>query len=94
MGALAATLLAWASAGLLSRVLVGAGITLITSVTLVPYVTGMLGNLVGMMQGLSSDLLNILLLAGVGEGITIIGGALLFKVALNGANRIIGAAIK
>lgn len=90
MHALLAMIVSWTLAGVISRVLLGAGLVLITSVSLVSFVNSMLNNFVSMISQAPAALLNILLLCGLGDSISIIGSAILFRVALLGAGRIIG----
>ncbi|MRT52336.1 DUF2523 domain-containing protein, partial [Xylella fastidiosa subsp. multiplex] len=58
-----------------ARGLVGAGLALVTTVPLIPLVTSALNLIVSKMSGISADVLNIALLMGFGEALSIIGSA-------------------
>ncbi|HHW4679770.1 MAG TPA: DUF2523 domain-containing protein [Xylella sp.] len=65
-----------------ARVLVGAGLALVTTASLVPLVTSALNLVVSNMSGIPADLLNVVLLMGFGQALSIIGSAILTRLAL------------
>ncbi|CAO3300486.1 MULTISPECIES: DUF2523 domain-containing protein [Stenotrophomonas] len=67
----------------LARVLTGAGLGLATGAALLPLVKSALNLVVSYWGGISGDLANVLLLAGAGEAITIVGSAMVTKVVID-----------
>ncbi|ALQ96912.1 hypothetical protein B398_05615 [Xylella fastidiosa 32] len=65
-----------------ARGLVGAGLALVTTVLLIPLVTSALNLIVSKISGIPADVLNIALLMGFGEALSIIGSAMLTRLAL------------
>ncbi len=78
--------------GLLARVLIGAGMGVVTYGALSTAVTAALNALTAQFSGLPSDVLNMLLLSGVGQGLSIIGSAMAARAAMRAASVGIGMA--
>jgi len=81
--------LAWLLDHAIARILVGAGLTLITSVGIDTAFAALLNSATSGIG--SSGYIGLLQLGGVGAAMSIVGSAMLTRVALNGAGRIIGA---
>lgn len=69
----------------LARVLTGAGLGLATGAALLPLVKSALNLVVSHWGGIAGDVSSVLLLAGAGESITIIGSAIVTKVGIDAA---------
>lgn len=69
------------------RAIVGAGLAFITYTGLSGYVEGFLSNWANAMSGLPSSMVQLLLMAGVGTAIDIIGSAMLSVAAIKLATR-------
>jgi len=67
----------------LARVLTGAGLGLATGAALLPLVRIALNKIPQYFGGISADLANVMLMSGAGEGITIIGSAIVTKVVID-----------
>ncbi|CAM4126269.1 DUF2523 family protein [Stenotrophomonas indicatrix] len=67
----------------LARVLTGAGLGLATAAALLPLVKGALNLITQKWSGISADLANVMLMAGAGEAITMIGSAIVTKVVID-----------
>lgn len=67
----------------LARVLTGAGLGLATGAALLPLVRIALNKIPQMWGGIAADMANVLLMSGVGEGITMIGSAIVTKVVID-----------
>ena len=63
-----------------ARVMVGGGFSIVTYLILTTMVTALLTALVSALGGLGADVLDIILLAGTGDGLSIIGAAVLTKI--------------
>lgn len=74
--------LMWAMGGLIARTLVGAGLTVVGYVAFVPLLEYGLDQLNYALGGIAADVLNVLLLGGLGDIITIIGSAMMTKISL------------
>lgn len=83
-------LVTWAFSGALASILVGGGIALVVAVGLDTAVTAFLTAAAGAMGGMPSDVLQLSLLTGWADALSIIGGAFLSRVALVAAGQIIG----
>lgn len=68
-----------------ARVLSGAGLSLASYAALSAAVLGALNGVVSAFSHVSADIANLVLLFGVGEAISIIGAAMLTRVALQSA---------
>lgn len=67
----------------LARVLTGAGLGLATGVALLPLVKGALNLITQKWSGISADLANVMLMAGAGEAITLIGSAIVTRIVID-----------
>ena len=67
----------------LARVLTGAGLGLATGAALLPLVKFALNLITQKWSGIAADLANVMLLAGAGEAITMIGSAIVTKVVID-----------
>ena len=67
----------------LARVLTGAGLGLATGAALLPLVKGTLNLITQRWTGIAADMSNVLLMSGVGEALTIVGSAMVTKVAID-----------
>jgi len=68
-----------------ARVLTGAGLSVASYGAITVAITAALSALTSSFSGLSSGMLNIILLSGAGEAISIIGAAMLTRAAINSA---------
>lgn len=66
-----------------ARVLTGAGVGVISFATMVPLATGMLAAADAAMSGLPGDVAGLLGLAGFGPAMSMIGSAILTRVAID-----------
>lgn len=82
MHALLLKLLKWTFGGLIAQVLVGAGITLFGYGAMIGLMQYALNQVAGALGGVSGDVLDILLLGGLGESLTIVGSAMVTRVSL------------
>lgn len=80
-----AALLAQLLGSAVARVATGAGIGLVTFASLTPLVLSALNAMASRMQGIPSAMLNVILLSGAGVGITMIGSAIMTRVAIDAA---------
>ncbi|WP_297927700.1 DUF2523 family protein [Metallibacterium sp.] len=78
--------------GLLARVLIGAGMGVVTYGVLTTAVAGALSAMVAQFGGIPADMLNLLLLSGVGQGLSIIGAAMSARAAMRAASVGVGMA--
>lgn len=67
----------------LARVLTGAGLGLATGAAPLPLVKGALNLITQKWSGIAADLANVMLMAGAGEAITMIGSAIVTKVVID-----------
>lgn len=72
----------WVLGGFIARTLVGAGLTLVGYVAFIPLLEYGLDQLNWALGGIAADVLNVLLLGGLGDIITIIGSAMMTKISL------------
>ncbi|CAN7347611.1 DUF2523 family protein [Pseudoxanthomonas sp. LjRoot168] len=72
----------WVLGGFIARTLVGAGLTIVGYVAFVPLLEYGLDQLNNALGGMAADVLNVLLLGGLGDIITIIGSAMMTKISL------------
>jgi len=82
--------LAAMSAHLFARVVVGAGLTLIVGGSLTLLVQPRLEAAAASIGGIGGDLGQLILLGGLGEALTILGSAILTRLAIQVANRVLG----
>lgn len=66
----------------IARVLGGAGLSLVSAAVLIPLVTTMLNEAASAMGGMPGDMLSIVALFGFGEAMSIIGSAMLTRLAI------------
>lgn len=66
-----------------ARVLTGAGLGLATFAALTPLVLSALGAVSTHFNGIASNVANVMLLSGFGLGVTMIGSAMLTRVAID-----------
>lgn len=78
--------------GLLARVLIGAGMGVVTYGVLNTAVAAGLNAMVAQFSGMPADMLNLLLLSGVGQGLSIIGSAMTARAAMRAASVGVGMA--
>lgn len=69
----------------LARILAGAGLSFASYAALTTIITQMLGQVVASFSNVPANMLAIVLLAGCGEAVSIIGAAMLTKAALSSA---------
>jgi len=69
-----------------ARVLTGAGLGVVSFATMMPLAVGMLNAVNSSMSGLPSDVAALLGLAGFGPAMSMIGSAVLTRVALDSAS--------
>lgn len=82
MHAILMKLLQWVFAGLIVRLLVGAGLTLFGYGAFVSLLNFALEQVNQALGGMAADALNVLLLGGLGDILSIIGSAMLTRVSL------------
>jgi hypothetical protein len=66
-----------------ARLLGGAGLTLVTGAVMLPMVTTALNTAAHSIGGIGGGLLDVVLLLGIGEAMSIIGSAMLTRLAMN-----------
>lgn len=69
-----------------ARVLTGAGLSLVTMAALVPLVTTSLNAAAGAVGGIGGDVLNVILLFGFGEALSVMGAAMLTRMSIQAAS--------
>lgn len=79
----------WAT-GLIARLLIGGGLTVLVGAAMDVTLTAMLNQVVSNISGMPSVALQLLLLGGVGTAISIIGGALITRAVVNMAGKVMG----
>ena len=77
---------------MIARMLIGAGLGVVTYGALSTAVSLALNALVAQFSGLPADMLNMLLLSGVGQGLSIIGSAMAARAAMKAASVGVGMA--
>lgn len=90
MLSLLGNLLVWAMSSFLARVLLGAGLTLVTAAGLSILLTSALDQAVTALSGLPEAALKLALLGGAPEFFSIIGSALLTRAAYQSAQTVLG----
>ena len=92
MPAIIYSALAWAMGGLVQTVLLGAGLALVTYVGLSPLVESALDSATQQLtgSGLPNVALQFALLAGTGEALSILGSAILTRLAISAASKAVG----
>lgn len=79
LGALLASLLGTAG----SRILTGLGLGLVTYAALTPLVLSALNAMRSMTGGMTSSVLQVVLLSGIGEALSMIGAAIMTRTAID-----------
>lgn len=69
----------------LARLLSGAGLSVVSFAAILPVVTAALNLCSSQIGGLPSDVASLLLLSGAGECLSIVGSAVLTRMAINAA---------
>lgn len=82
MGGLLTKILFFVIGGLISRTLVGAGLTIVGYVAFVPLLENGLSMINSALAGMAADMFNVLMLGGLGEVLSVIGSALLTRISL------------
>jgi len=82
--------LAWALTGLIPMILVGAGMSLVVYTFVEPMIEGLLNDSAAAIGGLPEIAAQLILLSGVGESMSILGSALLTRVAITMASNVAG----
>ncbi|PTB88425.1 hypothetical protein C9927_04195 [Pseudidiomarina aestuarii] len=94
MPALIYSALAWMASSLLPLLLVGAGLTLVSFTAFQPLVQAFFDEAVSNLNGLPATALQLMLLGGFGEFLTIIGSAVLTRLAISTASTFFGIKFK
>lgn len=90
MQALLFGVLAWAMSGAVARFLTGAGLTVVVFAGVGTVVQGLLSDAAAGLSGLPGDVVALLYLSGIGVVFSILGSALLSRVALVFAANVAG----
>jgi hypothetical protein len=83
-------LIAWASVGLIQRVLLGAGLTLIVYSGVSELAESLLNSVSSNFSQLPSAMFQLAMLSGIGESLSILGSAVLSRIAISMASNIAG----
>lgn len=83
-------LIAWASAGLIQRVLLGAGLTLVVYSGVSELAESLLNAVATSFSQLPQAIFQLAMLSGIGQSISILGSAVLSRVALSMASNVVG----
>ncbi|MEN5264235.1 DUF2523 family protein [Stenotrophomonas sp. TWI587] len=78
----------------IARMLGGAGLSVISMAAIMPVVLGALNLVASKLQGMPADLASLALLSGAGEGLSVIGSAIMARMAISAAGVGIGKATK
>ena len=68
-----------------ARVLTGAGLSMVSMAALLPLVTTALNAAASAVGGIGGDLLNVILLFGFGEALSVMGAAMLTRMSIQAA---------
>lgn len=90
MQAALVSIITWLLGSAISRLLVGAGLTLLTAGGIYSIVEVALNGLVSYFSGLPSDILSFVILSGVPAGMSLIGSAILTRLTIQVGSRIVG----
>ena len=74
----------------LARILSGAGLSVISYATIVPLVLGGLNLAVSHFNGIGADIASVALITGAGQGMSMIGSAIMARIAIQAAGVGIG----
>ncbi|QSQ40420.1 DUF2523 domain-containing protein [Xanthomonas translucens pv. undulosa] len=77
----------------LARILSGAGLSVISYAAITPVVLGALNLVATRINGLAADVASLALMSGTGEAMTIVGSAIMARMAINAAGAGIGKAV-
>lgn len=83
-------IVSWAMSGLIPMILVGAGMSLVLYAGIQPLIEGLLNDSASAINGLPEIALQLLLLTGVGEALSILGSAILTRFAITMASNVAG----
>ncbi|KAB7768912.1 DUF2523 family protein [Xanthomonas sp. LMG 12461] len=76
----------------LARILSGAGLSVISYAAITPVVLGALNLVASRVNGLPATVASLALMSGTGEAMTIVGSAIMARMAINAAGSGIGKA--
>lgn len=76
----------------LARVLSGAGLSVISYAAMVPVILGALNLVASRVNSLAADVASLALLGGLGEGLSMLGSAIMARIAIASAASGIGKA--
>jgi hypothetical protein len=82
MGKLIAMIMPWIIGSQFAKMMTGVGIAVVSHAFLSGYVDDMLAAIVNQVNGLGSDVLNIFLMLGFGQFLSILGSAFLTRVTV------------
>lgn len=86
--------LLWALTGLIPRLMVGAGLTFLTAAGISTLVNDALNSAAGGLSQLPASVFQVVAMSGVGSALSIVGSAILTRLAIVSATKIIGVAVK
>ena len=78
----------------IARMLSGAGLSVVSMAALMPVVLTALNLVATRINGMSADLASLALLSGLGEGMSIVGSAIMARMAISSTSLGIGKASK
>lgn len=90
MQAALVSIITWILGSAVAKMLVGAGLTLLTAGGIYSIVQVALDGLVSYFSGLPSNILSFVILSGVPAGMSLIGSAILTRLTLQAGSRIVG----
>lgn len=90
MWAFVVSLVTWILSNFVAKLLLGAGLTFLTASLVSGYISDMLTTAAGYLGQVPADIVQFLAYAGVGDYLSLIGGALLTRASLEVASRVIG----
>jgi|GEM_PF-2322250 hypothetical protein len=85
MPALLYGILSWAMSGFLANILVGAGISVLVFTGFSPMIESFLNDAISQLNGLPQIAIQFFLLSGAGDALSMMGSALLTRVAMDAA---------
>ena len=78
----------------IARMLSGAGLSVVSMAALMPVVLTALNLVASQINGMSADLASLALLSGLGEGMSIVGSAIMARMAISSTSLGIGKATR
>lgn len=90
MQAIIISIFTWFLGSFLGKVLLGAGLTLLTATGVSTLVETALNGLSAYFAGVPADILSFVVMSGVPAGMSLIGSAILTRVFLQAGSRIVG----